>query len=829
MEKLLKYFDYNQLLCVYFTSDGRLQIIQSSNRAVMVERVSEFDAAESLRFNAKGLFVAHFRQCSTNGSDSLESDKSSTSQIIRHLKKIKETLVRKLDSSQLVFALPVDWSEDSYQDGLRALFVEAEWIKPNHDDSKLIFVPFAEVLFDYIQRIVKVNQKFEREKKYLLCFLQWQSSKEITINTTCLQMQSAKELTTFSKKLATSDFLLIPTVKSNRSISLSRLDSIIRDRVIHILTSIEGNDSHNMIERTNSIVDKLHHIYISYKNYGPNGLLIGDLPGFSTFDKQKLGSLISSWSCNDLITIILRDTKVQDFLNQSCSFIKDSLQEYGINKGSPDGIQDIILYNGNALNHEFSKQILRDALVDANIVQTGNYFVETPNEIELCTSAVQRPLKLIQIGHAILPPLILDGHSQHAFSAMTRSPIYSNFVPVNTFYIYITIDEQRLHFLLNKVVKLPSINSDLETFTAQEEDIEIRSIIDAATENLWSYYQSLVLLGHNENVFKECCQEHKNTELLFQHYTCFSANLKALLQSWIQEENILVEKDADSYQSIPFSHHCECALNISHRILFDVGLKPAIKNIAATITGTLFSQATFGLYHAPVIMISSAFEEIRNSYYRWQSQCLFKKSVLQCMVAQKQNPLVRFVDSTFLEPGLVPYSEHGRYSQLSDTSYMVGFEVLSIFNADLGIVMQHDGDSTCKRLEAECERHDNISNLFKYKHTNTYLIMESGDCLKHLSGTSKRFILPYCNNIKLDIYAINAAHKTTSRRRILSEQLKWRGSLVHPITVNILPQTHLSSVKISISYVAKAFDDSLTYFEKSLNVPERLCLIQEVH
>jgi len=114
-------------------------------------------------------------------------------------------------------------------DQLRALFMETEWIHQNDPKNRLIFSPFIEGLCQYLTAVNAYN--FEREKKYLLLSLD-----KTAIHLLSFQMQSAKELIAVSKKLAASDFLLVPTdLGDAATMDISDLDRLIYNKVKEII------------------------------------------------------------------------------------------------------------------------------------------------------------------------------------------------------------------------------------------------------------------------------------------------------------------------------------------------------------------------------------------------------------------------------------------------------------------------------------------------------------------------------------------------------------------------------------------------------------------
>jgi len=143
------------------------------------------------------------------------------------------------DGCQFLFCLPLGWACSKYMDGLRTLFIEAKWITQDDPKNRLIFSSFIESLFQYL--VAHKDMNLGREKKYLLL-----SIDKVAIHLSSAQMQSAKELIAVSKKLAASDFLLVPTDLGDAvSMDLTALDKSVYNSVKeiiikHILSIIRG-------------------------------------------------------------------------------------------------------------------------------------------------------------------------------------------------------------------------------------------------------------------------------------------------------------------------------------------------------------------------------------------------------------------------------------------------------------------------------------------------------------------------------------------------------------------------------------------------------------
>lgn len=146
-----------------------------------------------------------------------------------------------LDTSQIIFMLPplTDWDICL----LRALFLEAEWMTAEEDESKLMLVPFIETHVNNLQMFSMTRRpQLRREEKNMQLYVHLLEEKDEVIYTvTCFKMQCAKELVALSRRLASSDFLLVPSVLSSRSVCLPTTDEALLVTVKEIITDLRNN------------------------------------------------------------------------------------------------------------------------------------------------------------------------------------------------------------------------------------------------------------------------------------------------------------------------------------------------------------------------------------------------------------------------------------------------------------------------------------------------------------------------------------------------------------------------------------------------------------
>jgi len=190
------------------------------------------------------IFQKYFELKSKDKHQLAETDMLMLSSILNYLEEIRTKVFKDhgipLDLSQIVFLLPVDWTEDRQTDMLRTLFLETGWIAADDGESKLVMVPFVEAFVDFLHKSADHQIQLGRERKYLmLSVCETNDHKKITYTCTCFQMQSAKELIAVSKTLASSDFLLVPTILDSRSIRLPELNDVLLVVIKKLLTEMQ--------------------------------------------------------------------------------------------------------------------------------------------------------------------------------------------------------------------------------------------------------------------------------------------------------------------------------------------------------------------------------------------------------------------------------------------------------------------------------------------------------------------------------------------------------------------------------------------------------------
>ncbi|OAC97629.1 hypothetical protein MUCCIDRAFT_116288 [Mucor lusitanicus CBS 277.49] len=622
MDKILSYLPYNYLICFSAEEDCDIRITGSSNRTISIDTQDlfskyEFDNKDDASLFNYSVFPKYFKLLSK--TEVLSENEEALLASIRDLfKRAKENLSEakgiSFDTVQILFVMPLDWTEELYKSKLRGFFLDTDWIKPEDNESKLIMIPFIRVLVDDFQQYVSPhNEPLSRERTSVLFSVQpanehgEQTANEdglVKFSYTFFKMQSAPEMIAVSKTLASSDFWLVPSVMHSDSIQLENLRNVIYNAVRNILARIRGEESTRGLERNTTKEDDPAWIRRSV-TLSSVGLKKG-----IDFEKHQLQDL-KSWSIDQLIATILKEANVKQYFEQVCNFYKKATKTYKkatktyiVVRDAPDGIQHILLYNsyhfrvsGDFSGQDFSDWI-RDALIEKNIIQPGNEVLDVSHSS--AEVAFQQPYKIMQIANAILPPVIVGDEEQNEPTVQVHEHKDSLITP-NSFYVQANIAETQIDFILNKEVSSSEHAAGL--FTVQERSIAVEDIVTAITHSLWNHYQSMLDIQEQQHCLFKRCQDHETMPLLSSNYVEFKRNAEKLIECWFATNDAFSGEKLDSYSLILVDQGCSCALKLSQRLLLEVGLKPAVGNLATTITSALFSNDFFGHYQLSTLIV----------------------------------------------------------------------------------------------------------------------------------------------------------------------------------------------------------------------------------
>ncbi|KAL9559101.1 hypothetical protein MBANPS3_000582 [Mucor bainieri] len=716
MEEILHYSQYDYLLCFDADQYDSTFITGSSNRAISAKKLLDVKIHLST-------FLKCFELLSKEKQNTLSKyDKSRLASYRDLFKKIKEELSEEhgvsLETTQLLFVMPLGWTEECCKDKLRVFFQDVGWITPKDNKSKLVTIPYIQLLTEDFQQGKKKNH-LDRERTSILFHTQnlWSLEGDSTdeFSYTFFKMQSAKELITVSKKLASSDFLLVPSIGNTTSINLASIEDIVYNVIKKIIAgtkqgkhsrrvSDEGNSDEENTDEENTDEENTDEENTDEENTDEeNSDEEADLIWIIANDilqlqedmlKRGEGAMeeydetleeyfqyqvdfkyqfqdLGRWTCRQLLAAIYEDVNVKHYLKQVGEFFRGAIDKYDAVKDSPDGIQHILLYNRFHEKWNYA-DFIQQRLVEKDILPPGKEFM--PFGMRGDTQfAMQQSHKMIQVANAVLPPVIVDDKGQNDSKLQTCKPT-DNLIAPNSFYVQANVIETQISFILNKVIEVSSSNTGIDLFTVQERAIEMENIADTASYLLWNHYQAMSDMEEQQHGLFERCQGHDTMVLLSSHHKEFSKNASGLIKSWFAtEEDAFFEEGLDTYHLVLVDQQCSCALKLSQRLFMEAGLEPAIANIATTITSALFSDDYFGLYQPSALILEANFETIKNLPFLCAIDGLLKR-VLQRYLKLHHNRLLLLFHDKCAKSSFSRYLGRGDFLQVSSAVYILGVQ-----------------------------------------------------------------------------------------------------------------------------------------------------------
>ncbi|KAL9559102.1 hypothetical protein MBANPS3_000583 [Mucor bainieri] len=815
MEEILHYSQYDYLLCFDANDDNETYITGSSNRAIGPKELLEVNEflkkdTEPNTFKQSS-FLECFELLSREKQNSLSKYEKAKLAYIRDLfEKIKEELSKKhgiaLETAQLLFVMPLGWTEEYCKDKLRTFFQDVGWITSKDNKSKLVTIPYIQALTEFFQQFT--GSHFDRERTSVLFQIQNSCSSEEgsteELSYTFFKMQSAKELIAVSKKLASSDFLLVPSIGNTTPINLASTEDIVYNVVRKIIAGIkqgkhprrvsdegntdEGNtdeentdeettdeettdeettdeettdeentdeettdeentdeentDEENTDEEADHLAQEIGEAIFQLQE---DMLVYGDTtlkqrlcwPHHTSYQFRDLGE----WTCRQFIAAIYEDIDVKHYLKQVGDFFRGAIDEYGTVRDSPDGIQHILLYNRYQEKVHFhwdSVSFISQRSIEEGILPLGKNFITLTSKEDYITHfAMQQSNKMIQIANAVLPPVIVDDKGQNDPKLSTCKPA-DNLIMPNSFYVQANVTETQISFILNKVIEVSSSNTGIDLFTVQERAIEMENIAETASYLLWNHYQAMNDMEEQQHALFERCQDHDTMVLLSSHYKKFSKNASGLIKSWFSAEDTSYEEGLDTYWLVSVDQQCSCSLKLSQRMLMEVGLKPAIANIATTITSALFSDAYFGLYQPSALILERNFETIKSLPFSCAINGLLKQA-LKTFLQLHHNRLLLLFQGNYAKSSFSQYLGRGEFSQISSAAYI--FSVTGVYKKGDEPILGVLKDGTLKKLpHVHRSYRMTMSGDYGSEYEFTYLVLAkeylplSGVCKIHFGA-----------------------------------------------------------------------------------------------
>ncbi|KAI8639869.1 hypothetical protein BD408DRAFT_445624 [Parasitella parasitica] len=762
-----------------------------------------------------------------------------------------------LDKCQTIFIIPNVWCDDEqYKDLLCLLFSEAGLVAPGDHKNRLICMPFLDCYVNFLRNTTntKYRRDFKRERKYLLYSLTPNNETGGTIlNLTCFQMQNAKELSAVSSKLATGELLLTPTVLQAERIDLPDFKDMIQQVIAGkphdyiAATGIKEYDIGTTRDHISSykgkISEAVHHVYdiIAHKARELFGTcdkeiisllseeIISQLPAiYQHIWKNKRGSLaltdvaifltekpcLKDLNLNNIIAEICGIPQIELLLTDICNLVLEMFHKFNPVKDAPDGIHEVILYDGaNALqkegNQTFYKQLIRDFLVNAGVVEAQNdfhYHVLGGRDISI--GAMRKPFTMIEIVNSFQAPLILDndvlGKSNNSLQIQNPN---NDLLPPNSFYIHVHVAAGSIHYVLNKVIETSAVNgaSKKSTFTVKTRTISLDNIADSACDHLLNHMQAL---ASNDDeyysvLFQKCGRHQFEDGLTKVRYDHFFHSLAQLVKTLMSNRNTASEPDTAIFQTIPINSNCGCTIQLSHQMILEIGLKPAITNFATMVASSLVDNDLFGRFHITSLIITGICET-NDSLYQHYCNKLTREKVYT-FLRKYQKGLNLFFGSAELkkvclltgnwEMDIKQVLKSGKYDQISSTTYIIKF----IMYNELRQIYEYNGHSCQKPYQQITEKSDVVAY---------FVLLSRGEILDQ-DGMYKTFITRNGPINKIKIYTLDSSpdeqdyHNETKsyyHHRVASISPLFENH-EFPLTIRIIPDSNNATIKFEFSSI----------------------------
>ncbi|GAN05981.1 hypothetical protein MAM1_0107c05457 [Mucor ambiguus] len=370
--------------------------------------------------------------------------------------------------------------------------------------------------------------------------------------------------------------------------------------------------------------------------------------------------------------------------------------------------------------------MFRSALLDANFIDPKNYFDSDTGGYNISLGVMQKPLKMIQIANALLPPIVWDEGASRQVELIDHSNQKEDLLPPNSFYVQAYVNDGYIRFILNKVIAVSLLNGAIQksTFTIQEASVKLESTFDSVCDNMWNHLMSLECLtdinqhGH--------CDTHLKGEYSTADYCFFKCSITRIIEELLHGNFAKCNQDIDISHAIPISKECNCSFQVTIRALINIGLQPVIIHIATIIASSLASSSFFGLYTVSALIIMDDSKETLVKDYHDD----FKKAIQSCLKAHYKRTIIFYNREAVVAcqslgswcSGLQQAFGKGTYSQVSSTDYILRF-------------LSFGADRFKKGYEWYKYHSDSLKESELIAAQNEFIILEKGHALDSRGST----------------------------------------------------------------------------------------------
>ncbi|CAO3636884.1 unnamed protein product [Mucor fragilis] len=221
---------------------------------------------------------------------------------------------------------------------------------------------------------------------------------------------------------------------------------------------------------------------------------------------------------------------------------------------------------------------------------------------------------MIELSNKLKEPVVLRSEPEHCNLKLmhgvhkTREQAILEKLLGYSFYVEAKITRnQQIKLYLHQVIETQN-GQEKSTLPIANMSIEISDMYDTIGNVLWSASH-----GH---LSSECA-----SSLSFGHYCKFKSKLTVLLREMFQSE-ISKNQDLCDLQNIHIGGtQCSCCVQISNKMILDMGVKHYLNSIARSIIACVRSPGIFGKYKPQTIIITgsllSEWTKLNNTLYRY--------------------------------------------------------------------------------------------------------------------------------------------------------------------------------------------------------------------
>ncbi|OAD06241.1 hypothetical protein MUCCIDRAFT_106808 [Mucor lusitanicus CBS 277.49] len=524
--------------------------------------------------------------------------------------------------TQLALILPVKyWNEDFIRDTLRPACIQAGWISVNDDHSKLIFSNELQCRMVYLQNEKKVltwdtNNSLLRERKYISCSIQCVPHKAlILLSLELFQMQYD---TDFAKLCASNrsqlrDAFFSPTLIGSTAFLASTLSEPL-DMDDTLLQTLLYSLTINLYHYSQQDAPLDSHLVNLANQYGHKVITQAQIDLLSLLSTHDILNCLPDVLDIDIYKHLdeyLQENYLVDenfagvFIHTESNIMKQSQNDrFELYTDPNSKYSDHQMGYTAALYLEKIQQKVKDAMTDS---KRFFGFVHTSKSMWPMIEYGMRYkiYKMVELASKLLRPRITRQSIDNSTTLSTTNKISSFLqdLPPYSFYAEAKITQhQKIKLLLHQVICTESASDTEEksTLATDQVSIDFDDLYATICESIWILVVDGTLLAHS------CELDCANTASNIQSYTHFCEQLSRQLKEIFTNA---AQKSQSLDYTIRIQQHpaCQsCSIELTQRMILDLGLKPYLGNISARILAGIQSKAAFGNHKVVRLLITGS-------------------------------------------------------------------------------------------------------------------------------------------------------------------------------------------------------------------------------